>query len=121
MEIVVESICCRSRAARKSALYDLATSHFDLGQYDSAFPFLEELAKCERSEINLMLLAICHQKKGDLKETVRLINEAIAVSPDRADLHSFLAPILRDMGQSNAADEHLERAKLLRLKVPQPK
>jgi hypothetical protein len=108
-------------AARKSALYNLATSHFDLGQYDLAFPYLEELAKCERSEITLMLLAICNQKKGNLQEAVRLINDAIRVSPDRADLHSFLAPILRDMGQSKAADEHLERAKLLRLKVPQPK
>ena len=53
-----------------------------------AFPYLEELVKLERSEISLMLLAICHQKKGNLPETVRLINEAILAAPDRADLHT---------------------------------
>src|SRR5262249_46580278 len=52
-----------SPTARKAALYDLGSSHFDLGRYDLAFPYLEELAKSERNEITLMLLAICHQKK----------------------------------------------------------
>ena len=49
--------------------------------------------KLERNEISLMLLGICHQKKGDLDEAVRLIHEAIRTSPDRADLHEYLAKI----------------------------
>lgn len=107
-------------ATRKSVLYHLASSHFDLGRYDVALPYLEDLVKCERSEISLMLLGICYQKKGDLPEAVRLINKAILVSPDRADLHVYLASVYRKMGKSKDADEHMQRAELLRLKVPQP-
>jgi hypothetical protein len=107
-------------AIRKSALLNLATSHFDQGRYEIAFPYLEELVQCERSEISLMLLAICQQKKGNLSGAVRLINEAIAASPDRADLHEFLASVYRGMGRAADAEAHVRRAKLLRLKVPQP-
>ncbi len=109
-----------SPETRRSALYNLASSHFDQGRYDQAFPYLEELVKCERSEISLMLLAICHQKKGNLEEAVRLIQVAISSAPDRADLHEYLAKIYRKMGKSKEADRHEQRAKLLRLKVPQP-
>ncbi len=109
-----------SPATRKSILYNLASSHFDQGRYDRALPYLEELVQSERSEISLMLLAICHQKKGNLAEAVRRINEAILASPDRADLHSYLASIYRETGKAEDAEQHLQRAKLLRLKVPQP-
>jgi Flp pilus assembly protein TadD len=76
--------------------------------------------KLERNEISLMLLGICHQKKGELDEAVRLIQEAIRTSPDRADLHDYLARIYREMGKAKEAEVHLQRAKLLRQKVPQP-
>ena len=109
-----------SPAIRKSAMYNLATSHFDQGRYDRALPYLQELAKCERNEITLMLLAICQQKKGNLPEAVHLINQAILASPDRADLHTYLATIYRQMGKSKDAEFHMQRAKLLQLKVPQP-
>jgi hypothetical protein len=109
-----------SPATRKSALDNLATSHFDQRRYEQAFPYLQELVKSERSEISLMLLGICHLKKGNLSEAVRLVNEAISVAPDRADLHIYLASIYREMGRSKDAERHLRRAKLLRLKVPQP-
>lgn len=109
-----------SPVTRKSALYNLASSHFDQGRYDQAFPYLEKLVKMERNEIPLMLLAICHQKKGNFPEAVHLIEEAIAASPDRADLHSYLASLYREMGKSKDVERHLQRAKLLRLKVPQP-
>src|SRR4029434_10451261 len=52
-------------ATRSAVLYHLASSHFDQGRYGRAFPYLEELVKLERSEISLMLLGICHQKKGN--------------------------------------------------------
>jgi Tetratricopeptide repeat/Cytochrome c554 and c-prime len=107
-------------AIRKSALYHLASSHFDQGRYEAAFPLLEELVRMERSEISLMLLGICHQKKGNLPEAVRLINQAILVSPDRADLHTYLASIYRKMGKPIDEEYHQHRAKLLQLKVPQP-
>jgi hypothetical protein len=109
-----------SRETRKAALYNLASSHFDQGRYDQAFPHLEELARCERNEISLMLLGICHQKKGNLPEAVRLVKEAILVSPERADLHIYLASVYREMGKAKEAEHHLQRGKLLRLKVPQP-
>jgi tetratricopeptide (TPR) repeat protein len=70
--------------------------------------------------MSLMLLAICYEKKGDLPEAVRLIKEAILASPDRADLHIYLASICRKIGKAEDAEHHLQRAKLLRLKVPQP-
>jgi hypothetical protein len=109
-----------SQATRKSALYNLASSLFDQRRFDEAFPHLEELVKFERSEISLMLLAFCHRRKGNLPEAARLINEAVLVSPDRADLHEQLASIYREMDKSEEAEQHLQRARLLRLKVPQP-
>ncbi len=109
-----------SPATRRAAVYNLASSYFDQRRYSQAFPYLEELVKLERSEISLMLLGICHQKQGHLPEAVRLINEAILASPDRADLHSYLASIYQEMGKPNDAERHLHRAKLLRLQVPQP-
>jgi hypothetical protein len=107
-------------AVRRSALYNLATSRFDQQQYAQAFPHLEELVKIERNEISLMLLAICHQKHGNLPEAVRLVQEAIDASPDRADLHFYLASIYKEMGNSSAADSHQRMGKLLQQKVPQP-
>lgn len=109
-----------SPSVRKSALYNLATSYFDQGRYDAALPYLEELVRCERNEITMMLLAICYQKKGNLPEAVRLVTEAIRVAPERADLHDYLATVYREMGKTPDAERHLQRAKLLRLKVPQP-
>jgi tetratricopeptide (TPR) repeat protein len=110
-----------SRDARKAALYNLGSSLFDQREYERAFPYLEELALSERSEISLMLLAICQQKKDNLAEAVRLINQAILVSPDRADLHDHLASICRKTGKAREAEYHSQRAALLRRKVPQPK
>jgi hypothetical protein len=109
-----------SPATRSSVLYNLASSHFDERRHRQAMPYLEELVRMERKEITLMLLGICHQKEGNLPETVRLINEAIAASPDRADLHTYLASIYKEMGKPDDAERHLDRAKLLSLKVPQP-
>ena len=109
-----------SPETRCTALNILASSYFDQGQYEQAFPYLEELVKIERSEISLMLLGICHQNRGNLPEAVRLINKAILDSPYRADLHVYLASIYQKMGKSNDAENHLQLARLLRLKVPQP-
>jgi tetratricopeptide (TPR) repeat protein len=109
-----------SPATRSSVLYNLASSHFDERRHRQALPYLEELVRMERKEITLMLLGICHQKEGNLPEAVRLINEAIAASPDRADLHTYLASVYKEMGRPSDAERHLERAKLLSLKVPQP-
>ncbi len=105
---------------RHSALSDLASTYFDQRQIDVAFPYLEELVTIERSEISLMLLGICHQQRGDLAEAARLINQAILDSPDRADLHVYLARVYERVGNSRDAWIHTQRARLLRLKVPQP-
>jgi hypothetical protein len=110
-----------SPAARRTAMYNLASSHFDQRKYDQALPYLEELVRLERSEISLMLLGICRQHAGDLPEAVRLINAAILDAPDRADLHVYLASIYQRMGKTSDAESHLQRAGLLLLKVPQPK
>lgn len=109
-----------SPATRNAAIYNLASSYFDARQYERALPYLRELTKIERSEISLMLLAICREREGNLPEAVRLINEAIADSPDRADLHVYLASVYRKMGKPEEADRHLQLAKLLSRKVPQP-
>lgn len=109
-----------SPQTRQSALYHLASSHFDQQRYAQALPYLQELVQLERSEITLMLLGICHQKLGDLPEAVRLVNEAILASPDRADLHTYLASVYRDLGKPDEAERHVQRANLLQSKVPQP-
>lgn len=109
-----------SPLARSSALYHLASSHFDQRRYAQALPHLEELVKIERSEISLMLLGICRQKNGNLPEAERLIKEAIVAAPDRADLHSYLAGIYEEMGKPQEAQIHLQQAKLLQSKIPQP-
>ncbi len=109
-----------SPGTRRSALYNLASSHFDQGRYAQAFPYLEELVKIERSEISLMLLGICHERQGNLPEAVRLINAAILDAPARADLHTYLARIYQRMGKLDDAASHLELARLLKRNVPQP-
>jgi len=109
-----------SPATRGSALYNLASSHFDQRRYRQALPYLEELARIERKEISLMLLGICYQREGNLSEAVRLFKEAILASPDRADLHTYLASVYKEMGKPADAEKHLQQARLLALKVPQP-
>ena len=109
-----------SPQTRSSALYHLASSHFDQRRYAQALPYLEELVKIERNEVTLMLLAICRQKNGNLPEAERLIKEAILAAPDRADLHSYLAGIYEEMGKPKEAQTHLRQAKLLKSKIPQP-
>ena len=108
-----------SAAARRSALYNLASSHVDQGRYRQALPYLEELMQIERSEITMMLLALCRQQEGNLAEAVRLANSAILDSPDRADLHIHLASIYQKLGKPGDAENHLQMARLLRLRVPQ--
>jgi hypothetical protein len=109
-----------SPAIRRTALYNLATSYFDQRQFDKALPYLEELVKIERSETTLMLMGICRERQNNFPEAVRLINAAILDSPDRADLHVYLARIYEKMGQSDDAEKHRDLAKLLKLKVRQP-
>jgi hypothetical protein len=108
-----------SPTIRNESLFRLASSNFDQGRYDQALPYLQELVQNDRDEINLMLLAICHQKKGNLPEAVRLVHEAIAANPCRADLHMFLASVYHQMGIDTR--EHLQRADLLNRRIPQPK
>ena len=105
---------------RQSAVYYLASSHFDQRRYQQALPYLKKLVKMERSEISLMLLGICHRETGNRQEALRLIKEAILASPHRADLHNYLASIYRQMGKPMDAQRHLKRAELLSRKVPQP-
>lgn len=105
---------------RNEVLYRLASSNFDQGRFDRAMPYLGQLVQIERSEIPLMLLGICYQKKGNLPEAVRLINAAISANPDRADLHTFLASVYRQMGKQAEADKHQLRAELLARRIPQP-
>jgi Flp pilus assembly protein TadD len=109
-----------SPATRGTALYYLASSLFDQRQFEQAFPNLERLVHMERSEISLMLLAICHQNKGELPEAVGLMKQAIQDAPDRADLHLYLATVYRKLGNPAEADSHERLAKLLQQKVPQP-
>lgn len=106
---------------RASALYYLASSRFDRREYEQALPLLEELVKIERSEITLMLLAICYQREGKLSEALELVNKALLDSPDRADLHLYLASIYDKLDKTDEAESHRQRASLLTEKVPQPK
>lgn len=110
-----------SSLTRKSVLYYLGSSYFDQRRFAEALPYLTELVKMERSEISLMLLGICYQNQGNLPEAVRLINAAILAAPERADLHFYLASIYQKMGKSDDAESQLKMARLLNLKVPQPK
>ncbi len=108
-------------ALRRAALFNLASSYFDQGRCDRAQPYLEELVQQERNEIPLMLLGICHQKQGDLEGAVRLVKEAIAADPTRADLHTFLASVCHQRGDQSEAEKHLQRAELLSRRIPQPR
>ena len=105
---------------RQTALYYLASSHFDERRYQQALPYLKKLVKMERSEISLMLLGICHRETGNRQEALRLIKEAILAAPHRADLHNYLASIYLRMGKPQDAERHLKRAELLSRNVPQP-
>ncbi len=104
---------------RRTALYNLASTRFDLGQYDQAMPSLQTLVTLEPNEIPLMLLGICYQKQGNLPEAVRLFSQAILAEPTRADLHTYLASVYRQMGKHDEAEKHLKRARLLSENVPQ--
>lgn len=105
---------------RRDALFFLASSHFDAGRFDQALPRLQELTRIERSAVPLMLLAICHQKNGQLKEAASWIRKAITITPYRADLHVYLASVYRQMGKTKEAEFHQQRARLLSRTVPQP-
>lgn len=108
-----------SPETRHHALFHLASSYFDRGQYDRALPYLRELVTIEREAISLMLLGICYEKRGDLREAAHRMNEAILADPARADLHDHLALVYRKMGRPDEAKKHLQRAKLLKRTVPQ--
>lgn len=108
-----------SPQTRSNVLFTLASTHFDLGHYETAKPLLEELVKMGRDEIALMLLGICYQKEGNLAETERLIKEAIRANPARADLHISLASLYRQMGDKTRSEQHLKQAELLSETIPQ--
>lgn len=109
-----------SPATRQAVLFNLATSYFDQRQFAEALPHLQELVSIQRDSISLMLLAICHQNNGDLLKAEQLILQAIRDSPERADLHTYLATIYQKLQKPEEAHKHLKWARLLEANVPQP-
>ena len=109
-----------SPATRTNVLFSVASTHFDMGHFQQAKPYLEELVGREFDELSLMLLAICQQKQGSLQEAMRLANLAIRANPSRADLHLFLSSIYRQQGELKKGAEHQQRAILLQQRIPQP-
>ena len=70
----------------------------------------------------VLLMLLAYRYSFLLMEEFARLRIALRVRSfrNRADLHSYLASIYREMGKSKDTEDHLQRAKLLRLKVPQP-
>jgi predicted CXXCH cytochrome family protein len=96
-----------SPKSRVNSLFLLAEVGVGRGRLDAARRALRELTAERRLSEDWLLLSACCEREGDLAGGLASLDRAAKIAPFRADLHDRLAALLRQAGQTEAADrEH---------------
>ncbi|MFQ5733375.1 MAG: tetratricopeptide repeat protein [Planctomycetaceae bacterium] len=96
--------------ARANALFILGESQLRAGQVRAAIQSLEALVRIRRHPEAWVLLAIARSRNGDAPGAIRAFVRALAIRPDRPDVHSLLADEYARIGKPADARRHRETA-----------
>ena len=96
--------------ARANAHLILGGAFFRLQQNSSAIQSLEKLVRLRRNAEDWMMLGICQFRAGQIPQAIAALQQAAAISPDRPDVHQYLAEMFRLSGNSTLAQQHRQLA-----------
>jgi tetratricopeptide (TPR) repeat protein len=100
-----------SAEARVTALLTLAGSDMQDGEFESASRRLEQLVRLRRAADDWYCLGECYLGQGQPSRALPALEQALAIRPDKADVHVWLAKVYRRLGDLRLADEHREKAR----------
>jgi hypothetical protein len=102
-----------SALARTSALLVLIRSAMRAHDFDSASRRLKELVLLRRAWDDWYFLGECYLEQGQTSRALPALKQALAIRPDRYEIHIGLAEVYRRLGNMQLAEEHREKAQWL--------
>lgn len=105
-----ERFLAGARQGDAAALYGLGRLYLRQGQIPEGVHYLQEAAsKKAGSPYILSSLGDAYRRDGKLREAQRTLQTALLLDPSSTIAHFRLAAVLQDLGQKDAAYEHLHR------------
>ncbi|NLJ26796.1 MAG: M48 family metalloprotease [Deltaproteobacteria bacterium] len=102
------------------ALYGLGRFYLRQGKVKEAIPLLQQAARQDSaSPFILSTLGSAYIEEGRLMEARRVLETALLLEPSASIVHFRLAMVLQEMGQKDAALEHLQQIKDLSPMFPE--
>src|SRR5262249_1629272 len=95
---------------RCNALFLLAHSQADRGDYSGALETLKEQVRMRRHSADWALMARCQEMLGRKEDQIRSLTTAVPINAALRELHAYLAGYHRSRGDHARADWHQERA-----------
>lgn len=105
---------------RATALFTLATTHFQRGNVAQAVPLLEELVQLRRYADAWHALSLCHEELGDVPASIAASAQAARISPIRPDFQQRLAYLYEESHRPELARHHRQRFRLLKELLGRP-
>jgi hypothetical protein len=99
--------------ARIPALLVLAGADMQDGELDSARRRLEELTRLRRAADDWFHLGVCYLKMDQPAKALAVLQQALAIRPDRFAVHGGLAEAYRRLGDARRSAEHQEKSRWL--------
>ena len=100
-------------ADRMKSLNVLAQFHLDAGELDLAADQLTILTRLRREPTDWFMLGVCEQRRGRTTAAVQAFEYALKIDPAQSVPHRALIPLYRTLGDSQKAQWHADREKLL--------
>jgi Flp pilus assembly protein TadD len=98
---------------RTRALFMLASTEMQSGDYATATTHFEELVRLRRYADDWRLLGFCYFQQGQTPRARTALEQALAIRPYRHTTHQALAEVFRRQGDVRVADGHLAKARWL--------
>jgi tetratricopeptide (TPR) repeat protein len=103
---------------RASILIHLARCETEDHNYETAIGLLKELVLLRRQSEDWGLLGMCYLLQKRPKEALPALQKALSIRPDSYTIHIGLAETYRQLGDTQQAQEHQEKADWLRKHEP---
>lgn len=108
----LESPDC-SPETRIHALIVLGDAHFQIGNLAAARDTFAEMTTLRRFDSDWQMLGICLAQENDQEGAIQAFRKAVAIRPDRAELHDLLSAAYDRAGQTDLAEKHRRLSMML--------
>ncbi len=103
-----------SPEVRANIVYFLAKRETEDHNYEAAIGLLKELVLLRRNSEDWALLGMCYLWQKQPREALTALQKGLSIRPDSYAIHFGLAETYRELGDTQRAQEHQEKADWLR-------